>query len=163
MILTFSACAGCFLLVGRLLQLQASHGIRGDEGRGGAVPSTLQAKGSPGAPVAFSSVSLASSWSLASSQLQARLGAWGTGLPPFGVLSLRTPVVFSRLVDGHSVVSLTSVPWMPVALCSWDSQKGLQTLPGGQTPLQHGNPGVDQAGFIAWARRTGAVNRLGFC
>lgn len=63
MILTFSACAGCFLPVGRLLQLQASHGIQGGRSRGGTVPSTLEAKASPKASVAFSSVSLASSWS----------------------------------------------------------------------------------------------------
>lgn len=46
---------------------------------------------------------------------------------------------------------------MLVALPSCDSQKGLQTLPeGGQTPLQQGKPGLDQAGFVA-------LRKLGFC
>lgn len=86
----------------------------------------------------------------------ALVGSWPPGILPAaskaGSAGSRTRlagVLLGRMVAGHSVASLASVHQTPVALSSWDSQKGLRTVPKGQTPLQHGNPDVDQAGLFA--------------
>lgn len=92
--------------------------------------------------MAFSSFSLVGSWSPGILLAASKAGSVGSGTRLAGVL-------LGRMVAGHSVASLASVHQTPVALSSGDSQKGLPTLPKGQTPLQHGNPDVDQAGLIA--------------
>lgn len=131
MILTFSSCAGCLFQVGRLLQLQASHlHSEGDEGREGMAPSSWRQRPPQQPPL--------SSWPPGVPPAAGEAGTAESGLAPPGFLGPASTVR------------------VPVALPACDSQKGLQILPeGGQTPLQHGKPGSDQAGFVA-------LGKLGF-